>query len=66
MAGPFVVLSQQLELVAVCASCHLVSGPVHAAVELVEDAVVLVQVTELHSRGMTVSPEATLKKTKKL
>ena len=51
MAWPLRVLPQQLELVAVGAGGHLVSGAVDAAVELVEDAVVLIQVAELHTRA---------------
>ena len=50
MARPCIVLLQQLELVVVGACGYLISSAVDTAVEFVEDAVILVQVAQLHSR----------------
>ena len=51
MIRPFTVLAQQFQLIAVGSGGHLVSSPIDAAVELVKDAVILVQVAELHPRA---------------
>ena len=46
---PGLVLIYELQLIAVGACGYLVTSATHAAVEFVEDAVVLVQVTELQA-----------------
>ena len=50
-----VALRDHPEAVGVCASGHMAAVPAEAAVELVEDAVVLIEVAQLHKTDMLLS-----------